>query len=79
MTQFLDPELPSARACQLSPRQREVLRHFATGLTYDQIARRMGVTRHTVDTYLRRIRDKSGAGSGAELTRLAMELEIMDP
>jgi DNA-binding CsgD family transcriptional regulator len=62
----------------LSPREREVLIHFADGLTYRQIARRMGIATNTVDTYLRRIRDKSGAVNGAELVRLAISLEGAD-
>jgi DNA-binding CsgD family transcriptional regulator len=59
----------------LSTREREVLLHFARGLTYRQIARRMGIATNTVDTYLRRIRLKSGAASAAELVRLGMALE----
>jgi DNA-binding CsgD family transcriptional regulator len=64
------PEKPN-----LSEREREVLTHFAHGLTYRQIARRMGITASTVDTYLRRVRVKSGATSSAELVRLAVTLE----
>jgi DNA-binding CsgD family transcriptional regulator len=52
-----------------------VLRHFGRGLTYLQIARRMGIACSTVDTYLRRVRVKSGAASSAELVRLAVILE----
>jgi DNA-binding CsgD family transcriptional regulator len=59
----------------LSPREREVLIYFAHGLTYRQIARRMGIATNTVDTYMRRIRDKSGVTSSAELVRLAISLE----
>lgn len=70
---------PHARpAPKLSPREGEVLRHFSTGFTYAQTANRMGISSHTVDTYLRRIREKTGAGSGAELTRLAVVLEMRD-
>jgi DNA-binding CsgD family transcriptional regulator len=68
----------SGRALELSPREREVLGHFATGFTYAQIANRLGISPHTVDTYLRRVREKTGAGSGAELTRLAVVLEMLD-
>jgi DNA-binding NarL/FixJ family response regulator len=59
----------------LSSREREVLTHFGQGLTYSQIAHRMGIAFSTVDTYLRRVRVKSGAASSAELVRLAMSLE----
>ncbi|WP_354645340.1 response regulator transcription factor [Kitasatospora camelliae] len=60
----------------LAPREREVLQHISEGRTYLQTARRMGVTSYTVDTYLRRIRSKSGAGNKAELTRLAISLGL---
>jgi DNA-binding NarL/FixJ family response regulator len=60
----------------LSSREREVLSNFARGLTYLQIARRMRITVSTVDTYLRRVRAKSGLASGAELVRLAVQLEM---
>jgi DNA-binding CsgD family transcriptional regulator len=59
----------------LSSREREALHHFSNGLTYLQTAHRMGITTRTVDTYLRRVRAKSGAVSTAELTRLAVALE----
>jgi DNA-binding CsgD family transcriptional regulator len=58
----------------LSRREKEVLIHFSDGLTYVQIGRRMGISRSTVDTYLRRIRVKTGATIGAELIRLGMRL-----
>ena len=78
MNQTRNVKRHSGRALELSPREREVLGHFATGFTYAQIANRMGITRHTVDTYLRRVREKTGACSGAELTRLAVVLEMLD-
>ncbi|MFJ3671358.1 response regulator transcription factor [Streptomyces sp. NPDC090106] len=56
----------------LSVREREVLRHLADGLTYTSIARRMDLSPHTIDTYLRRIREKSGARSRVHLLRLAI-------
>jgi DNA-binding CsgD family transcriptional regulator len=62
----------------LSAREREVLSHIANGHTYVQTAHRMGIRACTVDTYLRRIRAKSGAVTGAELTRLAVALESGD-
>ena len=58
----------------LSRREQEVLIHFSDGLTYVQIGRRMGISRSTVDTYLRRIRVKTGTTIGAELIRLGMRL-----
>lgn len=56
----------------LSPREQEVLRHIADGFTHDQVARRIGISRHTVDTYVKRIRSKLGVGNKAQLVRAAM-------
>lgn len=58
----------------LSARERQVLRLIADGLTQDQTARRLGISRHTVDTYVKRVRGKLGLGNKAELVRAAMPL-----
>ncbi|WP_031487867.1 response regulator transcription factor [Streptomyces bicolor] len=58
----------------LTPRERETLLHIASGHTYCQTARHMGLSQHTVDTYLRRIRAKFQVNTTAELTRLAIAL-----
>lgn len=60
----------------LSPREDEVLRGIANGLTHDQVARRLGISRHTVDTYVKRIRSKLPVGNKAELTRTALIAEL---
>ncbi|MET9959878.1 helix-turn-helix transcriptional regulator [Streptomyces sp. NPDC006326] len=68
-----DAEPPAG---ELAPREREALRHIAAGRTYLQTARHMGVSRHTVDAYLRRIRAKLNAHTTADLTRLAVTLGL---
>ncbi|MGW7365804.1 response regulator transcription factor [Streptomyces sp. NPDC054841] len=60
----------------LAPREQETLRHIAAGRTYLQTARRMGLSKHTIDAYLRRIRAKLNINSTAELTRLAISLGL---
>lgn len=71
-----DGRPPPARAQSmvqsLSPRENEVLRQVASGLTHAQVATRLGISRHTVDTYVKRIRSKMDLGNKAELTRAAM-------
>lgn len=62
--------IPQALAV-LSERELEVLGHLADGHTYAAIARRMGVSTHTVDTYLRRIRGKTGIRNRTQLALLA--------
>ena len=56
----------------LSKREEQVLRQISRGLTHGQIATRLGISPHTVDTYVKRIRAKLGAGNKAELTRAAL-------
>ncbi|CUU55509.1 DNA-binding transcriptional regulator, CsgD family [Parafrankia irregularis] len=52
-----------------------MLASFARGHTYLQISRRLGITVATVDTYMRRVRAKTGAVNTAELVRLGLQLE----
>ncbi|MFC9436554.1 LuxR C-terminal-related transcriptional regulator [Nocardia sp. NPDC057030] len=63
---------PTPPAPQLSTREEQVLRQIAHGLTHGQVAARLGISPHTVDTYVRRIRTKLGVGNKAELTRAAL-------
>jgi DNA-binding NarL/FixJ family response regulator len=58
--------------CRLSRREVQVLRQISRGLTHGQIATRLGISPHTVDTYVKRIRAKLGVGNKAELTRVAL-------
>ncbi|MGQ4490819.1 LuxR C-terminal-related transcriptional regulator [Streptomyces sp. 372A] len=60
------------RDLKLSGREEQVLRHISLGMTHSQVATRLGISSHTVDTYVKRIRAKLGAGNKAELTRAAM-------
>jgi two-component system, NarL family, nitrate/nitrite response regulator NarL len=58
---------------ELSVREEEALGLVARGFTHAQVARRMGVTKATVDTYVERIRTKLQVGNKAELTRAALD------
>jgi DNA-binding NarL/FixJ family response regulator len=57
----------------LTPREHEVLRLVATGLTDRQIAERIYVSPRTVQNHLARIRDKTGLRRRSELTRWAVQ------
>ncbi|MFV2013577.1 MULTISPECIES: LuxR C-terminal-related transcriptional regulator [unclassified Micromonospora] len=70
--QRADPSL--ADSCGLSPREAQVICMIGSGLTHEQIARRIGISRHTVDTYVKRVRAKLNIGNKAELARLADRL-----
>ncbi|MFB6557287.1 MULTISPECIES: response regulator transcription factor [unclassified Streptomyces] len=65
-----------ATAPTLAPREQEALRHIAAGCTYLQTARHMGLSKHTVDAYLRRIRAKLNISTTAEMTRLAISMGL---
>lgn len=62
----------------LSPREQQVLHQIARGLTHGQIASRLAISRHTVDTYVKRIRSKLVLGNKAELTRAALTGGLAD-
>jgi len=65
-------ERPELSSHHLSEREEQVLRRISRGLTHSQIATALGISPHTVDTYVKRIRAKLGAGNKAELTRAAL-------
>lgn len=67
---------PAAAPPKLSPREEEALSYIARGFTHAQTASRMGITPATVDTYVERIRRKLGLGNKAELTRIAIQLQL---
>lgn len=78
LADYRDVEIPAAREQAdpvegtLSERERQVLLQISRGLTHGQIATRLGISPHTVDTYVKRIRAKLGVGNKAELTRAAL-------
>ncbi|MER5733579.1 helix-turn-helix transcriptional regulator [Streptomyces sp. NPDC002138] len=76
MTLTLTMPPAEAPATALAPREEEALRHIAAGCTYVQTARSMGLSKHTVDAYLRRIRAKLGINTTAEMVRLAVSLGL---
>lgn len=74
-----DSECADSPSHHLSRREEQVLRQIARGLTHMQIATRLGISPHTVDTYVKRIRAKLGVGNKAELTRAALLGRIVTP
>jgi DNA-binding NarL/FixJ family response regulator len=56
----------------LSQREQQTLEYIARGLTHQQAATRMGVSKTTVDTYIARIRTKLHLGNKAELALAAL-------
>jgi DNA-binding NarL/FixJ family response regulator len=62
---------------ELSVRERQVLDLAAAGLTDEAIARRLGVSRHTIRTYLTRLFGKLGAANRAEAVALAARGDVL--
>lgn len=61
-----------ASTAALGPREREVLQLVAEGCSSPEIARRLHISAHTVDTHRRNIMQKLGIHNVAELTRYAI-------
>jgi DNA-binding CsgD family transcriptional regulator len=65
----------SSNLAGLTPREVEVLRLAAQGLSYAQIAERLIISARTVDAHLRSIYSKFGVTSRNEATRFAREFD----
>jgi two-component system, NarL family, response regulator NreC len=63
----------------LSERERDVLTWFAQGYTSAQIGERLRISPKTVDTYRRRIAEKTGLSERADYVKLALELGLLSP
>jgi DNA-binding NarL/FixJ family response regulator len=66
-------ELPADGASGLSPREVQVLRLVATGLSDAQVAEKLIVSPRTVSTHLQSIYSKLGVNSRLAATRYALE------
>jgi LuxR family maltose regulon positive regulatory protein len=64
-------------ADELSPRELRVLRYLPTNLTRSEIARELHVTVNTVNTHVRNIYSKLGAGDRSAAVRHARELRLL--
>ena len=63
----------------LTPREREVMALVAAGLLNKQIAGELGTSEASVKVHRQHVMEKMGAGSLAELVRMADRLEISTP
>jgi DNA-binding NarL/FixJ family response regulator len=71
--QAIDPELD-----QLTPREREVLRHIARGYMYKEIALRLNISAKTVEAHVSAVLRKLQLSSRHELSRWAVERRLVD-
>lgn len=63
-----------ARVASLSPREQEVLRLAARGLTSREIASELGISARTVEVHRAAVMHKTGAGSVADLVRFVLQI-----
>ncbi len=71
--QEVDPQLD-----QLSPREREVLRHIARGYLYKEIAQRLSISTKTVEAHVSAVLRKLQLSNRHELSRWAVERKLID-
>jgi DNA-binding NarL/FixJ family response regulator len=67
-----DPELD-----QLTPREREVLRHIARGYMYKEIAQRLGISAKTVEAHVSAVLRKLQLSSRHELSHWAVQRRLV--
>ena len=70
---------PGGQTKPLSPREGEVLRLLAQGHSYREAADQLGVTVKTIETHRKRLVDKLGLKTRAELFRFAVEVGLLEP
>jgi len=69
---------PDAELDQLTPREREVLRHIARGYLYKEIALRLGISVKTVEAHVSAVLRKLQLSSRHQLSRWAAERRLVD-
>jgi DNA-binding NarL/FixJ family response regulator len=62
---------------QLTPREREVLRHIARGYMYKEIAQRLGISVKTVEAHVSAVLRKLQLSSRHELSRWAVQKRLV--
>jgi DNA-binding NarL/FixJ family response regulator len=68
----VDPEVD-----QISPREREVLRHIARGYTYKEVGSELGISVKTVETHVSTVLRKLQLSSRYELSRWAADHSLV--
>jgi DNA-binding NarL/FixJ family response regulator len=66
-----------AHSLQLTPRQREVLRFIAQGLTMKEIAAQLGISTRTAESHKYEMMEGLGVKTTAELVQLAIKLGLI--
>jgi DNA-binding NarL/FixJ family response regulator len=72
-------DVPAGDVKPLTDRETELLEALAAGLTYADVADRMGISRHTVHSHAKKIYDKLHARGRAQAIRKAKLSGLLDP
>jgi two-component system invasion response regulator UvrY len=70
---------PASRLSALTPREAEVLRYLAQGMSCDELARLLGLSRKTVEKHQYHLRDKLRIYNASELTLFALREGLIAP
>lgn len=73
------PGKPEGSLSRLSPRERQVFRHMALGLSPREISEHMGISHKTVETHRSNLLKKLGLHKMTDLIRLAIREGLIDP
>lgn len=66
----------SAKLATLTPREQEVLKLLVRGFSSKQIAMQLNTATKTIDNHRAKLMQKTGAMNSADLTRMAMIMEL---
>jgi DNA-binding NarL/FixJ family response regulator len=72
-----EPPAEDAQLDQLTPREREVLRHIARGYMYKEVAQRLGISVKTVEAHVSAVLRKLQLSSRHELSRWAVQRRLV--
>jgi DNA-binding CsgD family transcriptional regulator len=72
-------EVPAGHVKPLTDREKDLLGSLAAGLTYAEVAERMGISRHTVHTHAKNIYHKLHASGRTQAIRTAKLSGLLDP
>ena len=65
--------------CELSDKEEQTLKLYLAGLSYQDMAEKLHITRTTVNSRINSIREKFGVHNFAEIRDKAIELGIIEP
>lgn len=75
---FIDPAVGQAAATALTPRQRQVLQHFADGLSTEQVAQRLSLSDETVRTHAKASLARMGARDRTHAVAKALRANLIE-